>query len=86
MGLAVCLSLIITLEAVFICRPIAFNWDKTIPDGKCGDNIAAFLSQTAINIAIDIAIFILPLPSLWSLQMPFAKKFGIWIMFSVGAG
>lgn len=41
--------------------------------------------QGIMNLILDLSVIILPMPMLWSLQMPFWKKMGITAMFSIGA-
>jgi hypothetical protein len=83
MGLGICVGVVICLEAFFICRPLAFNWDKSI-DGVCGDQDKAYRAQAIVNLFVDVAIVLLPVPMLWKLQMPLAKKLGVYVMFSIG--
>ena len=85
MSLAGCLCLAIILLALFICYPIAYNWDRTI-HGSCGDTKKNFLGQAIVNLCIDIAIVIIPIPVLLNLQMSMLKKLSIYFMFSVGIG
>jgi hypothetical protein len=79
---AYCLAVI--LEALLLCRPLAFNWDKTIPDGVCGDNQLGFLVTGILNMIIDVFVVSLPMPMLWGLQMPTAKKVAISGIFGIG--
>lgn len=72
------------LTVALLCRPISFNWDKTV-DGSCGDINAAYLAVHSLNFAIDAGIAVLPVPVLWGLQMPTANKVGIMVMFALGA-
>jgi len=39
-----------------LCRPFAFNWDKTIKGGKCGDLDPAYISIAALDILGDSMI------------------------------
>lgn len=72
------------LTVTLLCRPIAFNWDKTV-GGSCGNINAAYLAVHSFNFVIDAGIAVLPIPVLWGLQMPTANKIGITIMFALGA-
>ena len=74
----------VILDTFLMCQPFAFNWDHTI-EGSCGNQTLALLLTGALNLIIDVAIVILPLPVLWRLQMPVARKLGVSAMFSVGA-
>lgn len=71
------------LTAAFICRPFAANWDKSIP-GHCGDNMAFLRCVSIPNIVTDLAILVLPLPTLYRLQISTAKKIGLTLTFLTG--
>lgn len=59
----------------FGCRPLAYQWDKTIPGGHCIDfRHEAYYGTSPPDIATNIAILVLPIPYLWKLQMAAAKK------------
>lgn len=84
MALSFCLFAAIVLAAFLVCRPLAYNWDKTIEGGRCANVNQDFLAQAIINLLLDITIVSLPLPVLWNLQMKTGKKVSIIIMFSIG--
>lgn len=71
------------LTGFLICRPIAFNWDKTL-DGQCGSTVGEEVSFAIVNMILDGIIVILPMPVVWRLQMPVKKKIGISCMFGLG--
>ncbi|KAF2176653.1 hypothetical protein K469DRAFT_606539 [Zopfia rhizophila CBS 207.26] len=83
----------LTLVMVFIfqltqCKPIAFNWDKTIPGGNCLDQkylTGISFSMSAVNITTDWACALLPIPLLWNVQMNRRKKISVGIILSMGA-
>ncbi len=83
-ALTMCYCTVVLLEAFLLCRPFAYNWDKTI-DGECADTTKAFLSAGIINLLLDVCIVVMPMPLLWKLKMPIANKIGISAMFSLGA-
>lgn len=66
-----------------MCRPIAFNWNKTI-HGKCGDEAAAEIAAAAFNMALDVIIVLLPFPVIWGLHMSKQKKAGVMVTFALG--
>lgn len=74
----------VLLQTVFICRPIAMNWNPNILGGKCDNVRNANFCIGIFNILIDFATILLPMPMLWSLQMPTGKKVGLTIVFGVG--
>jgi hypothetical protein len=71
--------------AFLFCIPLAANWDRTIPNAKCGNMAAEFISVGTINLLIDVAIIVLPMPVLWNLQLPIRKKLGLTAIFGIGA-
>ena len=39
-----------------LCRPFAYNWDKSIPGGKCGALDPAYIAIAALDILGDAMI------------------------------
>ncbi|KAK9419298.1 putative G-protein coupled receptors family 1 profile domain-containing protein [Seiridium unicorne] len=68
----------------FGCEPIRGFWDATVSPRKCISHKALQITATCFNAAIDIAIFLLPQPTIWRLQMSRGRKIGLALMFSVG--
>jgi hypothetical protein len=72
------------LIGLFICRPFAFNWDPTIPGGKCGNQNAGYASVGVVDIVTDLVIMILPIPMVLNLHLPTANKIGLCSIFGFG--
>jgi hypothetical protein len=74
----------VVIATCLICRPITYSFDKTSPNGECGD-LDRFEQYIAIiNMIADSIIVILPMPMLWRLQMDTKKKVGISILLGLG--
>lgn len=73
------------IATLAICRPIARNWDRTIP-GSCGSPTKQYTSMMVINMITDIALLGLPLPYLFSLQMALKRKIVATVMMTIGIG
>ncbi|KXX72992.1 hypothetical protein MMYC01_210536 [Madurella mycetomatis] len=71
------------LGALFLCRPIAFNWDKTL-EGTCGDNRLFYIWLGGINVVAEAVVLLLPLPFIYRLQMKMFKKLVVIGLFSIG--
>lgn len=84
MGLTICFNTVVVFEAFLLCRPFAYNWNKSI-DGSCADTKKAWVSAGIINFLIDFIIIHMPMPLLWKLQLPVMKKIGITVIFHIGA-
>ena len=83
MNIGFCVAVI--LQTIFICRPLAFNWDQSMK-GSCGDQKRADLALGILNLAFDLTTFLLPMPILWGLQMPRRKKIALSGIFGMGLG
>ncbi|KAI1283343.1 hypothetical protein F5Y07DRAFT_151264 [Xylaria sp. FL0933] len=78
--------LLVILIAFFLCRPFAFNWNQEIPGGYCGNQNSAFLASGILNLVLDVAVILLPLPVLWRIRLAKHKRVGLMLIFSVGTG
>ncbi|KAF2441948.1 hypothetical protein P171DRAFT_434542 [Karstenula rhodostoma CBS 690.94] len=74
----------VTLSGMLYCRPLAFAWNPTIPGGKCGNATQAYLSAHIINLLLDIAVALAPVPILAKLRLKKAKKIEITGIFALG--
>lgn len=73
-----------TLLGIFACTPVAAFWDKSIPDARCIPNLPQFHINAAGNIITDVAVFALPLPAIWKLNLVKAQKVVLLAIFSLG--
>ncbi|KAK1833688.1 hypothetical protein QBC39DRAFT_424720 [Podospora conica] len=73
-----------TMVGIFACTPVAAFWDKSIPNAKCMPNLPQFYINAAGNIATDIAVFALPLPAIWKLNLVRGQKLMLIGIFSLG--
>ena len=85
MILTSCNTLVIILETFLVCRPFAFNWDKTIANGRCADVRAAFVAAGLANVIIDVIVVVLPIQPLWKLQMAVSMKIQVIAIFCLGS-
>lgn len=84
MALSIGYFITVFLEALLLCNPVEFNWDKTL-EGTCANVALAYLLAGITNLLIDVIIVILPMPMLWKVKIGFSKKIGISAMFGLGA-
>ncbi|KAJ9136689.1 Cfem domain-containing protein [Pleurostoma richardsiae] len=69
---------------VFQCRPIAFNWDKTIEGGRCVDTRVVFTTTATLNIITDFLVLGLPLYIFVDLNIPKRTKLALLFVFLLG--
>lgn len=77
-------TVIIQFLTIFACTPIESFWDRDIK-GKCLDIGAIGFANSALAITQDLIILIMPMPSLFKLQMKTWRKLAVAFMFAVGA-
>ena len=67
-------GIVVLFLQIFQCRPIAYNWDRSIKGGKCLDVNALTYSHAGMTILQDFAILVLPIPELIRLKMEKRQK------------
>jgi rhodopsin domain-containing protein len=85
-GANITYAVVYDLLLAFQCHPIAGawrSWDGTFPAQCISINVLGW-SAAGINICLDLAVIILPLPELFRLSMSLRKKIQIIMMFAVG--
>ncbi|PSR76874.1 hypothetical protein BD289DRAFT_378406, partial [Coniella lustricola] len=74
----------IILTACLLCRPVEYNWNRFTIEGTCGDTYALEIFSAAFNMALDLWVVYLPLPTIWSLQLNTQKKRILTVSFMMG--
>lgn len=69
---------------IFECSPREKIWNKLETTGYCYNGDVRDKASGIFSVLSDFAIFILPMPSIWKLQMPLRKKLLTSIVFAVG--
>ena len=69
-----------------ICDPPSALWnlDPMVAFTHCHPIQRQEYASVAANMALDLAVVIVPLPAVWKLQMPVDKKVKVSLMFSLG--
>lgn len=82
----VCVGLLICniFTVIFTCVPVRAAWTYNI-EGKCINVVDFFYASSSINIATDLALCFLPIPTLWKLQMPRSQRIILCGLFALGA-
>lgn len=73
-----------SIAPLLLCRPLAYNWDKTIEGGTCGNWPLYYTMCGALNIIYEGMLLVLPMPFFLKLQMPLQKKVVLIGMFGIG--
>jgi hypothetical protein len=67
----------------FLCTPIRGYWNLSAA-GKCHDAESHFFSTSLVGIALDWAIWVLPIPVVGRLKLPYRQKMGLLVVFGLG--
>ncbi|KAI0908786.1 hypothetical protein F4823DRAFT_466718 [Ustulina deusta] len=78
-----CIAVI--LVTVFQCIPVAAAFDKTITNKVCISNGDFWFANAGFSIASDIIILTIPMPLVYSLQIPRVQKAALIFVFTLGA-
>ena len=76
-------SLATILVGYLICTPLSELWTKA-PGGHCGSTTAAYVSLGVFDVLLDMAVFSLPLPMLYRLQVAKHAKIALVATFGLG--
>lgn len=72
------------VSAVFLtamCQPRKKIWNPMMP-GHCFNSEANYEATAIFNMISDFTILVLPIPSLWKLQLPLKTRFGLMGIFA----
>ena len=69
----------------FQCSPVKATWDVRVKHRHCLSVPNLNYANTSLSIIFDLAVWILPMPVLHTLQLPGRKKIGLYCLFSAGA-
>ena len=73
-----------TFIKIFSCTPRAKILDSTVP-GTCINIARVLVANGIFNVVTDSLILLIPMKSVWNLQMSYKKKIGVIAIFSVGS-
>lgn len=72
------------IVAITGCIPRHKSWQRRVP-GKCVNQQAGLIVSAAINVILDICMFLLPIECIWGLQLSTKKKLAISAVFATGS-
>ncbi|KAI4599509.1 hypothetical protein KJ359_001952 [Pestalotiopsis sp. 9143b] len=78
-------SLVYVFINIFPCNPIQAGWDFSIETSTCLDPWAAYWALSILNIIMDVATLLLPVPVILPLQMERRQKVSLILLFAAGA-
>ncbi|KAI0973526.1 hypothetical protein F4678DRAFT_427025 [Xylaria arbuscula] len=73
----------IVFGTIFMCDPVAKGYKPDLL-GYCSPIGELWIGSAVPSVAIDLFILLLPVPKIWGLEISFAKKSGITVVFALG--
>ena len=84
MWIVIIVYLVFTFFDIFLCTPRAKLWDPSITTGHCFDGNDTFEASGIFNVVSDLIILILPMPTLWRLQLSLKRRLLTMGVFAAG--
>ena len=69
---------------IFICSPREKIWNPLMTTGHCFDSNASYKASGVFNVLSDFAILILPMATVWKLQMSLRRRLLTMGVFATG--
>ncbi|KAL8847939.1 MAG: hypothetical protein Q9221_007004 [Calogaya cf. arnoldii] len=75
----------IDLTIIFQCQPIHHSWDQVVgtSQGQCIDEYRFFVGSGSANVALNLLVFILPMPLLWRLRTTARQQIILTAIFTL---
>ncbi|KAF2869654.1 hypothetical protein BDV95DRAFT_608491 [Massariosphaeria phaeospora] len=78
-------AFIVFLIALWVqCVPISSYWTLLADHRDCIPEGPPLVVQATLNVVTDFMIYALPIPTLFSLNLPMSQRIGLAVLFSVG--
>ena len=71
--ICVCWTVSTILVGYLICTPLYSQWNPTVT-AKCGNESIAYVSLGVLDVLTELMVFALPMPMLYTLQVPKRTK------------
>jgi hypothetical protein len=78
-----CWAITISFLLTLICMPVEKYWYPSI-EGRCFNSLVIWYIMASFNLITDIALFIMPLPVIGSLQLRRKQKYTLIFVFGLG--
>ncbi|KAJ5513275.1 hypothetical protein N7463_002827 [Penicillium fimorum] len=74
-------AIVMTFLAIFNCNPISAFWTT---EGTCFDFKQFAIGYAIVNIITDFAVWLMPVPKVWNIQLPKPQKIALSLIFALG--
>lgn len=87
MGVVALMSSALFLWDIFQCKPVAAQWDYTLPDYTCvaaSQVVEAAYALSTLSVVSDWLYALLPVPMVWKASLPKRGKISMAIILGLG--
>lgn len=79
-------SIAFVFATIFQCVPVSTHWNYFVYAGapQCIDLIPYYYALAITDVAMDIAMLILPIPMIWRLHLPIRKRLNVLGLLLLG--
>ncbi|KAJ5383628.1 hypothetical protein N7517_001539 [Penicillium concentricum] len=74
-------AIVMVFLAIFNCNPISAFWTT---EGTCLDFKQFAVAYAIVNIITDFAVWLMPIPKVWKIQLPKPQKIALSLIFALG--
>lgn len=74
-------AIVMTFLSIFNCKPISAFWTH---EGTCLNFKQFTIGYAIVNIITYFAIWLMPIPSVWQIQLPTPQKIAVSLIFALG--
>ncbi|OQE11917.1 hypothetical protein PENFLA_c069G04186 [Penicillium flavigenum] len=74
-------AIVMTFLAIFNCKPISAFWTT---EGTCLNFKEFAIGYAIVNIISDFAVWLMPIPRVWNIQLPKPQKIALSLIFALG--
>ena len=78
-----CVGMVIAAQ--FECTPLTYTWNKSITGGHCFNQELWYQLGNVPNVTADVAILVLPMPTIWTIKASRTRRAGIAIVCLMGS-
>ncbi|KAH0545366.1 hypothetical protein FGG08_000507 [Glutinoglossum americanum] len=83
-AIVVCFHFSALIGLIMGCTPVRATWDISTPGAHCIDQSAFKMAVGVINTITDFVIILIPLPTVWGLQLRIKQKIALTCIFLAG--
>lgn len=91
MSIVIAFTVTYVLVQILDCKPVQAQWDLRLVMASHGhscidSNVSPMMVLSVVNIIVDVAVVVLPIPVILPLRIPKKDKISCLLLFAAGGG